>query len=66
MIAALAPAGFSPFEVKQWSLSEYRAVQDAYSDANPKSGEPKVPYPPIDDFLSFKRKWQKKKEPLNV
>ena len=65
MIAALAPAGFAPSEVKRWSLSEYRAVQDAYSDAHSKSDEPKVPYPDIEDFRKFKRQWKQKQEAVN-
>ena len=65
MIASLAPAGFPPSEVKHWSLSEYRAVQDAFSDAYEKDEEPKVPYPDIEDFRTFKRQWAQKQEAVN-
>ncbi len=65
MIAALAPAGFPPSEVKHWSLSEYRAVQDAFHDAYGKDDEPKVPYPDIEDFRDFKKKWKQKQEAVS-
>lgn len=66
MIASLSPAGFPPSEVKHWSLSEYRAVQDAFNDAHEKDEEPKVPYPDIEDFRKFKRQWAQKSETVNV
>lgn len=65
MIASLAPAGFGPGEVKRWSLSEYRAVRDAFDETYSKQDEPKVPYPDIEDFRSFKKQWQQKQERLN-
>lgn len=65
MRAALVPAGIPMLESRHWSLAEYRAVQDAFTDAHSPNDEPKVPYPNIEDFRKFKREWKQKQDAMN-